>query len=184
MTITQPAPPAAELTELHHARGLTMRQMCDVYGVGMGVLRRWFDEREVPRLPSGKRPADLATPERRRPSKAELIEMNKTMSQKAIARKLGFGHSTVNMWFREEGIAARVGTRAKVDIASAEYEFLPDAPDTYTPDPTPVPPHRTGKAKPGRPAKRPWLRLSETERRIVARRVDEFLVYAQVKQAA
>jgi hypothetical protein len=158
--------------------------MCDVYGVGMGVLRRWFDEREVPRLPSGKRPADLATPERRRPSKAELIEMNKTMSQKAIARKLGFGHSTVNMWFREEGIAARVGTRAKVDIASAEYEFLPDAPDTYTPDPTPVPPPRTGKAKPGRPAKRPWLRLSETERRIVARRVDEFLVYAQVKQAA
>jgi transposase len=185
----RPAPPAAELTDLHHARGLTLKQICTVYGEGIGVVRRWFDEQNVPRLQSGKRPAELATPERRRPSRAEMEELYaQGLSQKEIAEKTGFSKSSVNQWFREAGIATRpIGGAIKVRPTDAEYEFIGpdhDELDTHTPDPTPFPPPRTGKARLGRPPKRPWLRLSDMERRIVARRVDEFLVYAQVRKAA
>jgi transposase len=170
---------------MHNARGLTYRQMAAFYGVGLATIRRWMDEQNVPRLQSGKRPAELASVERKRPSKAELQALYaQGMSQKAIAKQLGFGHSTVNMWFREEGIATRPGTRGTVDIASHAYEHIgADVAELdHTPDPTPVPPPRTGKSKAGRSAKRPWLRLSEMERKIVGRAVDEFLIYAQMRR--
>lgn len=228
-----PAPPAAELNEMHNARGLTYRQMASFYGVGLATIRRWMDEQSVPRMQSGKRPADLATPERKRPSKAELEKLYaEGLSQKAIAEHLGFGKSTVNMWIRKYGIVtkkpdpipekprtepdqatlfrlyhdeelnlAQIGERyghsrnwaAKLmDKYGIERrpkgwrppEPDPDALDTHTPDPLPVPPPRTGKSKLGRPPKRPWLRLSDMERRIVGRWVDEFLIYKQVREAA
>lgn len=292
-----PAPPAAELNEMHNARGLTYRQMASFYGVGLATIRRWMDEQSVPRMRSGNRPAELASVERKRPSKAELERLYaEGLTQKEIAEKLGFSNSTINTMFREHGIATRPGTRNTVDITSHEYEFVgadiaepppakrrtkPDretmirlyhdeeldlaqigerygysargmakimdrygierrpkgwlppteptretltrltheegltdaaiaerygitkaavwarrkrygiasrdaadnaAPATHTPDPAPTPPPRTGKAKQGQPPKRPWLRLSETERKIVARRVDEFLIYAQLRR--
>jgi transposase len=179
-----PVPPAAELNQLHNTTCMTYRQMAAFYGVGLATIRRWMDEQNVPRLQSGKRPAELAAPERRRPSKAELERMYADgMNQKQIAVHTGFSKSTINTMFRDYGIVTRVGTRTTVDIASAEYEFLPDDLE-YTPDPTPFPPPRTGKSKAGRSAKRPWLRLSEMERKIVGRAVDEFLIYAQMRKAA
>jgi transposase len=222
-----PAPPAAELNEMHNARGLTYRQMASFYGVGLATIRRWMDEQSVPRMQSGKRLVDPSAPERTRPSRAELEEMSKTMSQKEIAEHLGFGKSTVNMWIRKYGIVtkkpdpipekprtepdqatlfrlyhdeelnlAQIGERYghsrnwaaklmdKYGIERRQKGWLPPVPDTHTPDPLPVPPPRTGRARQGRPPERAFLRLSETERRIVQRNVDSFLMYAQVKEAA
>ena len=178
VTITQPAPPAAEpgrprstpdretVIRLYHDEEMDLAQLAERYGYSVSGMCKLMERYGIERRPKGWVPHTEPTRET-----LTRLTHEEGLTDRQIAERYGVTKEAV--WAR----------RKRYGIASRDAAGI-DAPATHTPDPTPFPPPRTGKSKAGRPAKRPWLRLSETERKIVGRRVDEFLIYAQMRKAA
>lgn len=101
------------------------------------------------------------------------VEERKTLPE--IAAVLGVNPQSAKKYLARADIPARQGANAHKRPAEE------DAPAAHLADPTPFPtPGKRGRGKAG--PVRPFLRLGETERRVVARAVDGFLLWLETSK--
>lgn len=97
------------------------------------------------------------------------------LTDKQIGERYGVTGKAIHQRRQRAGIDSRPRGMYDRGTQPAAHE-LP-----HTPDPLPVPP--PGKRRKGvRKPKRPFLRLSEVERKIVQRSVDQFLVWCEARK--
>ena len=182
-------PPRAELKRLHHEDGLNLKEIARHLGVSYPTVKRWFYDEDIPRRMGRPRTAKRLQPSpatpppkpRAAPVKAPPSEELRRLYQdeglpiSAIAARFGTHKKSVWRWMARAGIERR--PRGRSEEAPPMPEVLP----AHIPDPAPFP--EPGKRRQGaRTPVRPWLRLSDAERRIVQRNVDDFLVYAAMRK--
>lgn len=188
-TPTRPAnaierPPRADLERLHHEVGLNLQEIAAHVGVSYPTVKRWFYDEDIPRRigrpRTSKRIRKPQPKQRAAPVKAPPAEEIRRLYHdeglpiSAIAAHFGTHKKSVWRWMAAAGIERRPRGRSE-DPPTVE------APPAIDPDPAPFP--KPGKRRQGeRTPVRPWLRLSDTERGIVGRTVDEFLVWAAMKR--
>lgn len=116
----------------------------------------------------------LRVPKRRKPKRVELEYMyhEQHMTQREIAAAVGYSYAAVKRWFVDYAIPRRSSGWGK----QQREETLPAA--TPAPPKPPATKRRRGSRKPVRP----FLRLTSTERGIVQKQVDHFLVWVAMKR--
>jgi len=192
----KPRPSEKELERMYHGEGLTQKAIAEKVGVTATTIKRWMREAHIqPRKTREEQQAERRKREngKRRPNAAELRHMyhEEQLTQRQIAKRVGYSYSMVKRWFDDYGIPRRAsgwGERQRTqrldDKAKPAALILPGLPNgngtsAMEPDTDPFPtPGKRGTRK----AVRPWQRLTSVERGIVAKNVDDFLLWVGKKR--
>lgn len=121
--------------------------------------------RPTPTAPPRKQRKRVRT---RKPDREDLRRMyeDEHLTQRQIAAKLGAALSSVRKWMAEESIETRLGRHGQPEYMTQQPEPVPE--------PEAEPEHRGLRGT--------FRRLSEVERKIVQKNVDDFLIYAAMQR--